>query len=121
MPYDVKKDYEDYTSGAQDFAHARLAKKLVDRKRAEKAARAGGGMPMGPGPNGMDDAGGADGALMADGDEEASESVVDEMSESPAEQSLEAAAGTEMHEKIPMELTPEEVAQIQAMRAGKMG
>jgi hypothetical protein len=117
MAYDPKKDYEEYTSGAQDFAHARLAKKLVDQKRQ---AKMGGGMPMGPGPEGMGDAAGADEALMANGDEEASESVVDEMSESPAEQSLEAAAGTEMHEKIPMELTPEEAAQIQAMRAGKM-
>ncbi len=42
MPYDIGKDHEDFLHGANDFAHARMAKKLVD---AKKAAKAGGDMP----------------------------------------------------------------------------
>lgn len=111
MPYDQKKDYEEYMSGAGDFAHARLAKKLIDQKREAKKARAmGGGAPM-------ED---MESAAMGAGDEEASETVADEMSESPVDQDLEAASGTEMHEKMTIEVTPEEFAKLKAMRSGSM-
>ena len=90
--YDHKKDYEEYMGGAQDFAHARLAKKLMDKKRKMK---------------------------MMGGHSEEHESMADEMSESPAEQSMEAAAGTEKHHKISIDVTPEELAQLKAMRSGK--
>lgn len=110
MAYDRNKHYEEYMGGAQDFAHARIAKNLVAKK---KAALAGDESGMGA------SAGGDAGAPMADA-AEMGESAAAEAAETPAEQSLEAAAGTEGHEKLTVEVTPEEMAALEAMRSGKM-
>lgn len=114
MGYDTGKDYEEFMGGAPEFAHAQIAKRLIDAKRKAKAMKGMGGDPMG----GDSHMGGAPDADPMD--EEMHETVTDELSESPAEQAHERAAGTEMHEKITMELTPEEAAKIQAMRSGHM-
>jgi len=153
--YDHKKDYEEYMSGAENFAHARLAKKLMDKKRkmkmmgghseehesmademsespAEQAHEAEMGTEKHPQmaamlmvskgkPSGSH---GKQGSMHArqgmGGHDEEHESLADEMSESPAEQSMEAASGTEKHHKISIDVTPEELAQLKAMRSGKV-
>lgn len=152
--YDHKKDYEEYMSGAQDFAHARLAKKLMDKKRKakmmgghseehespadeaaespeEQAHEAEIGAEKHPQVAAMlmvskakpAGAHGKQGSMHArqgmDGHDEEHETLADEMSESPAEQSMEAAAGTEKHGKISIDVTPEELAQLKAMRSAK--
>ncbi len=100
MAYDIGKDNEDFLHGANDFAHARMAKKLVD---AKKAAKAGGGMP----PEAPVEAG------EPDGDELPAEGDAPPLAEPPVE--AEPGAG----EKIPVEVTPEELAMLEQLRASK--
>lgn len=117
MAYDQGKHYEEYTGGAQDYAHARMAKRLVDQKMK---ARQMGGAP--------EDMGGepAEESPMAEASEELADAAPvasegmgepdgDEMMSAGEPDGDEAPGG-----KITVELTPEELAHIKAMRAAKV-
>ncbi len=108
MAYDMKKDYESYMGGANDFAHARMAKKLVDQKRAARDAPP----PM----EGGGDTGG-DMAAEEQGETTAPEAGMGDMP--PSEPDGDEAMGG--GDKIPVEVTAEELAMLEKMRAAKGG
>lgn len=127
MAYDRKADYGKFMGGVEDYSNATIAKRLVDKKR--KALEGGGELAEAADAGGTptpDDMGGeaplggeeASPDLAPDAMENA-ESPADEAMESPADQSMEAASGTEQHEKVMVEVTPEELAQLEMMRSGK--
>lgn len=102
--YDVKADYAEYMGGANDFAHARMAKKLVDAKRAAKEQG-------GQDPHDADVLGEAGETPMDDGAPAADAAIESEEGAPP----MMDGAG----EKIPVEVTPEELAMLEEMRAAK--
>ncbi len=111
MAYDMGKDHEDFLKGANDFGHARLAKGLMDKKRAAKAAGAM-SPPPGDAPPEVPDAAGALG-----GEPPA------EMAPEPGgeEMPAEGAPPPDAEGKIPIEVTPEELALLEKLRASKAG
>ncbi len=95
MAYDMSADHADFLGGANDFSHARLAKKLMDGKRAAKAGP--------PAPEGAPESG--EGLALGGDVDEAAEGIVPE--------------GGEGGDKIPVEVTPEELAMLEKLRASK--
>ncbi len=100
MAYDMKQDYGEYMGEANDYAHARLAKKMIDQKRKGPAAA-----PAGE-PDGDED--------MAPEVAEVAEAA--EGDAPPADTEADPEGG-----KIPVEVTPEELAMLEEMRAAKAG
>ncbi len=107
MAYDMGKDHEDFLKGANDFGHARLAKGLMDKKRAAKAAGATAPPP------------GGDAPPEAPMEGEPSPEMAPEPGgeEMPAE----GAPPPDAKGKIPIEVTPEELALLEKLRASKAG
>jgi hypothetical protein len=104
MEYDPKADYAEYMGGASDYANARTAKKLIDAKRAAKEQG-------GQGAHDADVLGEAGETPMDDG-APAADAAIESEEGAPV-------AGGEGGGKIPVEVTPEELAMLERMRAGQ--
>ncbi len=102
MAYDMSADHAEFLGGANDFSHARLAKKLMEGKRAAKAGPPA-EMPPEEGAEGAPE--GGEGLALGGDVDEAAEAIVPE--------------GGEGGEKIPVEVTPEELAMLEQLRASK--
>lgn len=106
MGYNAGKDQEQYLRGANDYSHARLAKQMIGEKRAAKAGAPSGATTVDP----LAEAAASETQRPGDVPESGPE-VPTEGAEPLGEPGAEG--------KIAVEVTPDELAMLEQLRASK--